>query len=91
MTVTQGTSPPGLDCPGQSPHHGQLGFVAHYNAGNHHRQGHNVALSVHLELAFECLRHFGVYSMSVSHGALLFAVLGEQNLTPWQAFCHSCN
>ena len=74
-----------------STHHGQLGFVAHYNAGNHHRQGYNVALSVHLELALECSQHFGVYSMSVSHVVLLFVILGEQKFTPWLAFCHSVN
>jgi len=29
--------------------------------------------------------------MSVSHGVLLFVVLGEQKFTPWLAFCHSVN
>jgi len=31
-----------------------------------------VALSVHFENALESFQHFGVYSVSVSHGILLF-------------------
>ena len=58
-------------------HYTQLCFFARDNATDHHRQGHNKAVSSRWHLFFKHLQHFCIYSHLISHQVSPFVLWFE--------------